>query len=54
MFASIDGRFYPTKDQKLAADSTYRASFERTVWLEPIKANGTATVQASLIDRTGI
>ena len=54
MFASIDGRFYPTKELKLEADSRYRASFERTVWLEPCHANGTATIQASLIDRTGI
>jgi len=54
MFASKDGCFYPTKDAKLAADARYEATFTQTIWMEPVHANGTAAVQASLIDRTGI
>ena len=40
--------------EALAANVRYVAKFDQPVWLEPCHANGTATVQASLIDRTGI
>ena len=54
MFASNDGHLYSTKEEKLAADARYAATFTQVIWLEPCRANGTAAVQASLIDRTGI
>jgi len=54
MFAAKDGLLYATKAEAMAANARYVATFDQPVWLEPCHANGTATVQASLIDRTGI
>jgi hypothetical protein len=54
MYASKDGHLYATKDAKDAADARYLASFSDYITLEPCHANGTAAVQASLIDRSGI
>jgi len=54
MYAAKDGLLYPTKDEAMAASARYAAKFDQPDWLEPCHANGTAMVQASLIDRTGI
>ena len=54
MFAAKDGLLYATKAEAMTASALYVATFDQPVWLEPCHANGTAMVQASLIDRTGI